>query len=205
MDILYYSNYCKHSQKVIQFLVKSGFSDKLNFICIDKRVRDPKTNQLLIVMENGKQVSLPPNIHSVPSLLVADKKYQLILGDEIIAHYQPRAKEIVQTATQNNGEPVAFQITPANNGMSIVSEQYTFYDMTPEELSAKGKGGMRQMHNYVPASGNSLAINTPPDTYRPDKVESGVTLDSLQQKRNEEISQADKANQAFANYKSTTI
>lgn len=201
MDILYYSNYCKHSQKVIQFLVKSGFSDKLNFICIDKRIRDPKTNQLLIVMENGKQVTMPPNIHSVPSLLVASKKYQLVMGDEIISHYKPRAQEIAEVATQNNGEPMAFQITPSNNGMSIVSEQYTFYNMTPEELSAKGKGGMRQMHNYVAATSNSLTINTPPDTYRPDKIESSVTLDTLQQKRNEEISMAEKANQAFANYK----
>jgi hypothetical protein len=203
MDILYYSNFCKHSQKVIQFLVKAGFSEKLSFICIDKRVRDPKTNQIVIVMENGKQVMMPPNIHSVPALLVASKKYQLVLGDEIISHYQPSANEMMQTATQFNGEPQAFQLTPSNNGMSIVSEQYTFYSMTPEELSAKGKGGMRQMHNYVAATQDILTINTPPDTYRPDKIASGVTLDTLQQKRNEEVSQADRANQAFANYSST--
>ena len=30
-------------------------------------------------------------------------------------------------------------------------------------------------------------INTPPDTYRPDKVSQNVTVDSLQQIRNDEI------------------
>jgi hypothetical protein len=187
---------------VIQFLVKAGLSEKMNFICIDKRIRDPKTNQIIILFENGKQMPMPPNIQSVPSLLVADRKYQLVLGDDIINHYQPRAKDMQDKATKQNGEPMAFQLIPANNGMSIVSEQYTFYDMTPEELSAKGKSDRRQMYNYVAASEGVLTINTPPDTYRPDKVSTNVTLDNLQQQRNEEISNADKANQAFSAYRS---
>ena len=37
MDILYYSNYCAHSQKVVDLLVKSNMQDKISFICIDKR------------------------------------------------------------------------------------------------------------------------------------------------------------------------
>ena len=48
MDILYYSNYCKHSQRVVQTLVKGNLTDKISFICIDKRSRDPKTNQIFI-------------------------------------------------------------------------------------------------------------------------------------------------------------
>ena len=31
----------------------------------------------------------------------------------------------------------------------IVSDQYSFLDQGPEDLEAKGNGGMRQMHNYV--------------------------------------------------------
>ncbi len=34
-------------------------------------------------------------------------------------------------------------------GGDIVSDQYSFLDQEPEELEAKGNGGMRQMHNYV--------------------------------------------------------
>jgi hypothetical protein len=32
---------------------------------------------------------------------------------------------------------------------NIVSDQYSFLDQGPEDLEAKGNGGLRQMHNYV--------------------------------------------------------
>jgi hypothetical protein len=190
MDILYYSNYCKHSQKVIQFLAKNNFTNKLNFICIDKRKRDPKTNQTYIELENGKSVILPPNIHNVPSLLLVKQNYRVILGDEIIGLFQPKVEEENNHATQREGEPSGYYLPSSNSGMNIVSEQFTYYNMTPEELSAKGKGGNRQMYNYVLANDSPPVINTPPDTYRPDKLSNGISLDTLQQKRNEEISQS---------------
>ena len=66
MDILYYSNYCKHSQKVVNTLVKNNLKDKMSFLCIDKRRRDAKDNQTYILLENGSRVIMPPHIHSVP-------------------------------------------------------------------------------------------------------------------------------------------
>ena len=60
--------------------------------------------------------------------------------------------------------------------------------MSPEELSAKGKGGLRQLHNYVKANHEPIFINTPPDNYRPDKVSNSVTIETLQQKRVEDVS-----------------
>ena len=59
MDVLYYSNYCKHSQKIIKFLSKGGLLANLNAFCVDKRMRDPKTNQTLIVLEDGKKAFYP--------------------------------------------------------------------------------------------------------------------------------------------------
>jgi hypothetical protein len=188
MDILYYSNYCKHSQSVLQFLVKGNMTDKLNFICIDKRVRDAQNNQIYIILENGKRVSMPPNVHSVPALLQVKKNYNVILGEDIIKYLTPRVQEQNQIATSSNGEPMAFQLTPSNMGMNIVSEQYTLYNMSSDELSAKGNGGMRQMYNYMPASHNNTnSIPTPPDTYRPDKVASNITIDVLEQKRQKDV------------------
>lgn len=186
MDILFYSNYCKHSQKIIQYIAKNGLSEKINSICIDKRKRDANTNQTIITLENGKTLILPPNIHSVPSLLLTSEKYRVLLGEDIIQHYEPSVINNNDEATNYNGEPMAFQL---NNGMTsgIVSENYTFYNMTPDELSAKGKGGMRQMYNYVKATHDPHFINTPPDTYRPDKISNNITIDVLQQKRNEDI------------------
>lgn len=189
MDILYYSNYCKHSQKIVQFLVKNRLNDKLNFICIDKRRRDPKSGQMQIVLENGSAVVLPPNIQSVPALLLVKQTYQVILGDDIIKYFQNTVNENNEVSTSYNGEPLGFVLSSSSNGMNIVSEQYTYYDMSPDELSAKGKGGMRNMHNYVNANHEYNIINTPPDSYRPDKLSSAVTLDTLQQKRNDDIPQ----------------
>ena len=70
MDILFYSNYCKHCEKIKQFIVKSNLTDKISAICIDKRTKDPRTGQIVVVLENGKQTTLPPNVHSVPSILI---------------------------------------------------------------------------------------------------------------------------------------
>jgi hypothetical protein len=186
MDILYYSNYCKHSQKVLQYLVKGGMSESLNFICVDKRVRDANNNQLYIVLENGKRVTMPPNIQSVPALLQVKKNYSVILGDDIIAHFGPQVENKVAVAHRGGGEPMAFQLSPSG-GSNIVSEQYTMYNMTSDELSAKGNGGRRQLYNYVPATHDTLTIPTPPDNYQPDKISSNVTVDGLQQKRNADI------------------
>lgn len=200
MDILYYSNYCPHSQKVLQTLVKGNLSDKLSFICIDKRELDKKTNQTYILLENGGKVILPPNIHSVPSLLLIKDNFRIIQGSDIVKHFHKDIKNMANVATNFNGEPVSFQLTPSSGGSNIVSEQYTMYNMTPEELSAKGSGRNRQMYNYVSVENNLNLIQTPDDTYKPDKVSNSVTIDSLQQRRMDEISEIMPNKQPFGQH-----
>ena len=191
MDILYYSNYCKHSKKILEFLVKGGIVESLSCICIDKRTRDPKTNQIVVSLENGKQALLPPNVKSVPALLLVNANYKLVLGNDIVKHFEPRIKEKLSSANFGNGEPLGYAINAASGsgGSNIVSEQFTYYNMTPEELSAKGAGGRRQLYNYVPVDTDSNFIQTPPDTYRPDKIATGVTIESLQEQRNADVPQ----------------
>ena len=200
MDILYYSNYCKHSQKIIQTLVKANMSDKISFICIDKRTRDTKTNQTYITLENGGKVVMPPNIQSVPSLLLIKQGYKMIIGDEIIKHYHGTLKTVSATHNEKIGEPSAFYLGKSTGGSNIMSEQYTMYNLTPEELSAKGVGGKRQLYNYVPADNNIQFINTPEDKYQADKVSSSITIDSLQQKRIDDISAIMPPQQSFGGH-----
>jgi hypothetical protein len=197
MDILYYSNYCTHSQKVLQTLVKGNLSDKVSFICIDKRQIDKRTNQTYIILENGGKVVLPPNIHRVPSLLLIKENYRIIHGDDIIKFFHNDIKQQSNIATNFNGEPVSFHLGNSSGGTNIMSEQYTLYDMSPDELSAKGAGGNRQMYNYVPVSNNMNLIQTPDDTYKPDKVSNSTTVDSLQQQRMDEISEIMPNKQPF--------
>ena len=186
MDILYYSNYCKHSKKILQFFVNNNLTDQLNFICVDKRKQDPKTGQIYIILENGTQILLPPNVHSVPALLLVKQNYNVVLGDDILARFQEKIKTQNNDATLGNGEPMGVALDSVRIG-TIISEQYTAYGASPEDLSTKGKSGNRPLYNYVSANSDGYSINTPPDTYRPDKISEGTTIDSLQQLRNEEI------------------
>ena len=188
MDTLYYSNNCKHSQRVLQFLVKGNLADKLNFLCIDKRRRDPNNNQMYIHLENGQRVIMPPNVHSVPALLLVKQSYRVVLGDDIIQHFQTAVSHEMKKRIQREViEPVGSSLMQSSGGMNITSEAYTMYNLTPDELSAKGNSGRRQMYNYVSANDEIISINTPPDTYHPDKIAGEVTVDKLQQKRMDEI------------------
>ena len=81
MDTLYYSNHCQHCKKLLQFIVKGNLTDKISCICIDTRFRDPKTGQSILILENQKQVVLPPCVHSVPTLLVG-KNFNVMSGEQ---------------------------------------------------------------------------------------------------------------------------
>tara|TARA_B110000967_G_scaffold210092_1_gene270540 strand:- start:17729 stop:18340 length:612 start_codon:yes stop_codon:yes gene_type:complete len=187
MDILYYSNYCKHSQNVLQTLVKSNLSKKVSFISIDKRKLDPATNQMKIILENGSQVILPPNIKSVPCLLLVNKNFQVILGSDIVKHYHKDIKQNNQDTVQNGGEPSGYHLGISSGGTNIQSEHFTSYNLSPDELSAKGNSENRNLHNYVSVNNDLQLIQTPPDDYKPDKVSSDVTLDTLQQQRMDDV------------------
>jgi len=186
MDTLYYSNHCRHCQKVLQFLVKENLVNSLSFICIDKRSRDPQNNQVYITLENGKKVIMPPHINSVPALLLAKQSYRVVLGEDILRHFSG-GKGTQPNLKRGEYEPVGSALLSSNQGMSIASEQYTLYSLTPEELSAKGTGGRRSLYNYVAANQDIITIQTPAETYEPDKVSNAVTVDGLQQMRMNEI------------------
>jgi len=198
MDTLYYSNYCKHSQKVLNFLVKANLADSINFLCIDKRRKDATSGQILLLLENGRSVPMPPHVHSVPAL-VGGQGYRIVYGgDEIVQHFQAQgrsgtmangvsmhgSKGYVQTVKTVATEPLGMALGAATQ--SFMSEPYTFYNLSTEELSAKGAGGRRQMYNFVSAEHDGCSnIPTPVETYKPDKISGDVTVEKLSQQRND--------------------
>lgn len=145
--ILYYSKYCEVSKKYLQMLSKSSSQKDIHFICIDKRVKEPN-NKTYIILDNGQKIILPENVTRVPALLLLNQGYQVLYGEQILEHLKPRQEVEVRQATRNNMEPMAFSFGGGGFG-DIVSDQYSFLDQAPEDLEAKGNGGMRQMHNYV--------------------------------------------------------
>ena len=182
MDNFYYSNHCKHSKKIIQHLVKNSLTDKLNFICLDKRKIDPKTQQIYAILDNGQSVGLPPHINSVPCLLLVKQNYRVVNGaDEIIEYFKPYCKAETEKATGAVGEPMGFSLSSLGE---VVSENYTFYNMTPEELSAKGVrnsshlgGSALNMYNAT------TSIQTPPNTYKSERMRGGDEFEAIREER----------------------
>lgn len=159
----------------------------MNFLSVDRRTVDPVSGQTYLIMDRGTKVMLPPNVQAVPSLVLINQNFRVLSGAEIYGHLTPKLQDMTDLATGNNGEPLGYQI----GGGYIVSERFTDYGMSPEELSSKGRGGMRQMHNYVPAAHSGFTIPTPKDDYKSDKV-GEVDMESLQQKRNADVTNATK-------------
>jgi hypothetical protein len=80
-------------------------------------------------------------------------------------------------------EPECYSISQ----MSKISDSYSFWDQSADELTAKGQGGMRQLHGFSPLD-ESYAIHTPVDSYVPDKVgSSGKTLEQYKAERDEMV------------------
>jgi len=157
--------------------------DDIHFICLDKRTK--KSNEATYVMlDNGQEILLPHTITKVPALLLLNEGHKVLFGEEIQTYFKPK-NAVTQQIAQPQGEPDAFAIGGIGGGFGVASDNFSFLDQTSEELSAKGNGGMRQHHHYAGIE-FSEQIDTPEDTYEPDKI-GEVSMDNLQEQRNKEI------------------
>jgi hypothetical protein len=195
--ILYYSNFCEHSKKLIQTISKLNVSQDIHFICIDKRVKDTN-NKIFIVLENGQKIIMPENVNRVPALLLLNQGYNVLYGESILQYLKPKQEVAVRQATQNNMEPMAFSFGGGGGGSGfgdVVSDQYSFLDQDPESLKAVGNGGMRQMHNYVDINYQDSLTNSQggggndSEHKKGSKLPQGLTVEQLQQQRDAEIKQ----------------
>jgi hypothetical protein len=144
--ILYYSNHCQSCQLLLKDLSGTELSKSIHFLCIDSRVQE--NGKTYIVLPSGKKMILPLNVVRVPTLLSIQENGRLISGMEIKQYLASKIKQTVAVATQEQMEPSAFSFS--SGGMSfIMSDNYSFLDMTASDLSAEGQGGIRQLHNYV--------------------------------------------------------
>jgi hypothetical protein len=185
-SILYYSNFCEHSKKLLQTIPKANLSNEIHFICIDKRTKDVN-GKIFIILENGQKIIMPENVNRVPALLLLNDGYKVLYGESILQFLKPKQEMNVKQATQNNLEPMSFSFSGGFG--NVVSDQYSFLDMDHEALSAKGNGGVRQMHNYVDLN-YSDQINTPNDDVQyknSNKLPEGLTVEQLQQQREQEF------------------
>jgi len=179
-SVLYYSKYCDNCNKLLYELGKSDISKQIHFLSIDKRVE--KNSKIYIVLENGCEVYLPPNITRVPTLLLLNMGNKIIVGKDVINYFKPQLTQDKEQATKSNMEPMAFSTYEMGVTMS---DNYSYLDQSNDEMSAKGNGGLRQMHSFVTLNYDDK-IHTPPDDYEPDKV-GNVDLGKLQAERENEV------------------
>lgn len=178
MDVLYYSNYCNHCKELLTLIAKSTIKQHLYFICVDKRIK--KGSQVFIVLESGKEIKLPEVVKTVPTLLLFSRGNMTLEGNKIYDYVRDYEKK----TQKHNDEPNAFSL----NFDSFTSDSYSFIDTKPEEMNAKGNGGMMQMHNYVGV--NDIGeIVTPPENYVSNRIASSDenVLEKYMQEREKDI------------------
>lgn len=159
MDYLYYSNYCKHSAKLLQHLAKTGAVNKLNCVCVDRRKRNPQTGQIVIITETGTQHPLPISVTSVPTLLLVSDKYRVVVGKDIYD---------------------VFPETGDNNKSNGSGE--------PEGFLFSGPASMGESYSNFGAGGAGVLMDLPADNYRSNKLTSeDMSMSSLQEKRNADL------------------
>ena len=184
--ILYYSNYCDNCKKLLGVIGKSPVKDEMHFLCVDNRTKGAN-GATYLVMQNGQQVLLPPSVSRVPALLLLNRGHKVLFGEEIMRHISPEIEAQKQSAVQQHGEPSAFTLGGFGSSFGVASDNYSYLDQTPEDLSAKGGGGMRQQHHYASVNYQDN-IETPPDNYQADTIgNGGVTMEQLQQQRAQDI------------------
>ncbi len=179
--ICYYSNFCEPSKKLLQLFAKTKLNKEIHFICIDRRFKNSKGQTVLQLEQH--QVLLPPSIVKVPALLLIDSQ-QVLTENQIYDFLQPKETQINTLATSGNGEPECYSI----NQMSCMSDSYSFWDQDSNDLSTKGMGGTRQLHNFVTLDQN-FSIHTPTEDYVPDKIgnNGSKSLEQLKAEREQSV------------------
>tara|TARA_Y100000389_G_scaffold133312_1_gene130830 strand:+ start:366 stop:932 length:567 start_codon:yes stop_codon:yes gene_type:complete len=177
--ILYYSNHCPNCQKLLRSLARSAAKDDIHFVCVDDRVTKPD-GSTHVRLQNQQELLLPPTITKVPALLLLNKGHHVLFGEDIDRHFEPQETQAALQATgAGGGEPQAFSFS--GGGFGVTSDTFSFLDQSADQMAAKGEGGMRQQHHYAALSHNDN-IQTPPDTYEPDKV-GPTSMEALQGER----------------------
>lgn len=198
--VLYYSRFCESSSKILGTLTKFQASNKIHFVCIDKRIN--KNGKIYVILENGQEMLLPEHITKVPALMILSEQYKIIYGNEILQYFNKSLQQEINYATKNNTVPVQSESgagLSAFGGFSgglfssgVVSDNFSFLDQNEGDLKTTGNGGLRQMHNYALLDGGNIYFNRPGEgnNSNSNKIKEGeLTIEQLQQRRAQELTQ----------------
>ena len=182
--LLYFSNNCNHSQKLLDELNKKDMLKKVNLICIDNRL---KKNNITYIVINEQEMPLPPMINCVPTMCIKPNN-EILKGKEIYNYFVPLTKTIKDEREKINLEPNPFSIGNETIGeFGVTSDNFSFWDTTPEDLSASGDGGNKQLYNYVSINNGAGDEIYTPEQEDSTQTKNNMTIEQLQKMRNEEL------------------
>ena len=191
-SVLYYSNYCDNCKKLLSVLAQNKLKEEVHFICVDKRVIG-HGGATYVILENQQQLILPPTVTKVPALLLLTQGHHVLFGDQIYQHLQPRENNFSERIAGAENDPAAFSMSSCGYG-GVASDNFSYLDQSADSMTAKGDGGLRQIHQYATLDYVDK-IETPPDDYESNTIgNQGLTMEQIIQKRNSEVSQNTKPN-----------
>jgi len=192
--ILYYSNYCQHSKKLLQNAAKLSVEKDVHFVCIDNREQIQGKN--FVILKDGSKMIMPENVTKVPALLLLNDNYKVLFGESIYAYLnrlrpQNQTQPSSQMANPTQQPMANMSLEPScysfSNTGFICSDNYSFLDMNADSLGTKGDGGLRQMHNYVQLN-QDFKINTPSDEFQYKTERQGeMTMEAYQAQRDADM------------------
>lgn len=188
---LYFSEYCKHSQAILEQLNRLGLQERFRYISVDKRVM--KNNITYIILPNGQQFPLPPMINRVPILLLKPSN-EILSGNQILEYIKPQARNIQEQKTMIYNEPNPFAFSSDCLGMTgVTSDSFSFVESNDNHQEMRldgGTAGLRQMYNYVSADGGNMNNIQVPQNLETDKrKKSQYSLEDLEKMRDAEFPQ----------------
>jgi len=184
-SVLYYSNYCDKCKKLLSVLAQNKLKEEVHFICVDKRVIG-HGGATYVILENQQQLILPPTVTKVPALLLLTQGHHVLFGDQIYQHLQPRENNFSERIAGAENDPAAFSMSSCVYG-GVASDNFSYLDQSADSMTAKGDGGLRQIHQYATLDYVDK-IETPPDDYESNTIgNQGLTMEQIVQQRNSEV------------------
>lgn len=92
--VLFYSSQCDMSRRLLSEINRSHpkWKEQIIFLSIDKKIRDPITKNIMIVLENGEHIQMPTQVKTTPCLLIKEKCYNYIEGEVIFSFLRDEEK-----------------------------------------------------------------------------------------------------------------
>lgn len=174
--VLFYSNRCEHSRKVLATVSRLSAAEETSFVCID--AREIRNGKQCAILTDGKAVPLPDSLVNVPSLLMLEKSNTMIVGEAVVEHFE---REYAPTIAASQ-DPAAFSFSE----MAGLSDGYAYLDLSAEEMLAQGTGGQRIMHSFS-ALQQHQSITTPQQVDDSAPKVGSVNMEDLLARRASEV------------------